>query len=46
MSLGQVVAERVPQPQVVLRCLDEDAHCPAPGHGWATWRSVVRSTFA
>ena len=44
----ELVAERAPDPQVVVRRRGERAHVPAPasGHERARARSAVRSTFA
>ena len=45
-ATGQVVAKALAEAKVVVGGLRERAHRPAPGHGWATLRSDVKSTFA
>ena len=44
----ELVTERAPDPQIIVRRRRERAHVPAPasGHGRARTRSPVRSTFA
>ena len=46
MVLGQVVAQAVPQLQVVAGRVGQGAHRAAPGQGWATVRKVAKSTLA
>ena len=45
LGVGQVVAKALAEAKVVVGDLAERAHRPAPGHGWATLRSDVKSTF-
>jgi len=44
----ELVTERAPDPQIIVRRSRERAHVPAPasGHGRASVRSAARSTFA